>query len=73
MPDRLAALHNPHDGRLSLIMPVGRNALVRLFVFFPGLFELDLIDFDAIFGIRKGVIDGEGVVLANVSALGCLA
>lgn len=66
--DSLSALHNPHNGRLRLVMPVRGNTLVRFLIFLFGLFELDLVDLDPVLGVREAVVDGESIVLANTSA-----
>ena len=68
MPDCLAALHDPHDRRLRFEIPVFGDADVRFFVFFFGLAELDLVDLDAVFGVREGVVEGEGVGVVDVFA-----
>jgi len=39
-------------------------------VFFPGLFELDLVDFDAVFGVREVRVQGEGVGRGYVAGFG---
>jgi hypothetical protein len=61
MPNRLATLHDPHNRRLGLEIPVFGNTHVSFFVFFFGFFELDLVDFDAVFGVREVGVEGEGV------------
>ena len=68
MPHRLAALHDPDDGGLRLVMPVGSDALVRFLVFLRRFLELDLVDLDAVFGVGEGEVDGEGVGRVDVAA-----
>lgn len=70
MADGLPALHNAHDRRLRLEVAVFRDAHVRFFVFLSGLFELDLVDFDAIFGVSKVRVEGEGVSGRDIFAFG---
>jgi len=43
---------------------------VRLLIFFFGFFELDLVDFDAVFGVREVWVEGEGVGRRYVFAFG---
>jgi hypothetical protein len=43
---------------------------VRFFVFFFGLFELDLVDLDAVFGMGEVWVEGEGVGGGDVFAFG---
>jgi hypothetical protein len=43
---------------------------VRFLVLFFGLFELDLVDFDAVFGVREVRVEGEGVGGGDVFAFG---
>lgn len=73
MGDSLPALHDPHNGRLRLVMSVRGNPLVRFLVLFFRLFELDLVDFDSVLWVCEAVVDGELVVFANVSPLRCFA
>lgn len=73
MRDRLPRFHYPNDGRLSLVIAVGCNTLMRLFVFFFGLLGLDLVDLDTVFRVRKVRIDREGVLIINVLTLWRLA
>jgi len=70
VPNRLPALHDAHDRRLRLEVPVFCDAHVRFFVFFFGLFELDLVDLDAVFGVREVWVEGEGVGRGDVFAFG---
>ena len=72
MVHRLAALHDAHDGGLRLVMPVGGDALVRFLVLLRRFLELDLVDLDAVLGVGKGEVDGEGVGSVDVAALGVL-
>jgi hypothetical protein len=43
---------------------------VRLFVLFFGLFELDLVDFYAVFGVCEVRVEGEGVGGGDVFGFG---
>ena len=61
MCNRLSALHDSDNRRLGLELSVCGNALVRFFVLGFGLAGLDLVDFDAILGMRERGISGEGV------------
>ncbi len=71
MSDGLPALHDAHNGRLRLVMPVRGNTLVRFLVLFFGLFELDLVDLDPVLGVREAVVDGEPIVFADISPFRC--
>ena len=70
MANGLPALHDAHDRRLRLEVAVFRHAHVRFFVFFFGLFELDLVDLDAVFGVGEVRVEGEGVGGRDVFAFG---
>ena len=70
MTDGLPAFHDAHDRCLRLEVAVFRDAHVRFFVFLFGLFELDLVDFDAIFGVSEVRVEGEGVSGRDVFAFG---
>lgn len=70
--DGLAALHDADNGRLSLEIAVFGHAHVGLLVLFLCLLELDLIDLHTIFGVVEGEVDGEGVGVVDVLALGML-
>jgi hypothetical protein len=61
MTNPFSRLHNPYNSRLSLVIAVGGDALVGLFVLGRRLFELYSVDFDAVFGVREGGIECEGV------------
>src|SRR5437667_7901254 len=50
--ERLARLHDAHDGGLRLELAVGGDALVRVAVLVPRLPQLDLVDLDAVLGVR---------------------
>jgi hypothetical protein len=43
---------------------------VRLLVLFFGFLELDLVDFDAVFGVREVRVEGEGVCGRDVFGFG---
>lgn len=73
MRDHLAGLHDAHNGRLGLVSPIGRDALMRLFIFFLSLLGLDLVDLDAVLGVGEVRVDGKGVGVIDVFALGRLA
>lgn len=70
--DGLAALHDAHDCRLSLIVSIGRYTLVCCLVLFFGLFKLDLIDLDAILYIGEAGVVGEFVCGCDLSTFGVL-
>lgn len=61
MCDGLSPFHDPDNRRLGLELSICGDALVRLFVLEFGLAGLDLVDFDAIFGVRERGVDGEGI------------
>ena len=73
MRDRLAALHDAHDGGLGLELPVRGDAGVRGPVLRFRLLGLDLVDLDAVFGMSEGVVDREGVRVVDFFALRVLA
>lgn len=70
--DCLAALHDPHDGRLCLEVPVRGHPLVRCLVLLFGLLELDLVDLDAHLRIGEPGIVGECVCRVDILAFGIL-
>jgi hypothetical protein len=61
MTNSLPALHNPHNRRLSLEIAIFGHTHVRLFVFFFGFLELDLVDLDAVFGVCEVGVESESV------------
>lgn len=67
--DRLATLHDPHNGRLGLEMPVCRDPLVRRLVLLLRLLQLDLVDLDAHLGVCESWIVREGVCRVDILAL----
>lgn len=68
MGNGLPTFHDADDGCLGLEVPVGGDTLMGLFVLFFGLFGLDLVDLDAIFGVGKVHVDREGIGGVDVSA-----
>lgn len=70
MANGLPALHDAHDSRLRLEIAVLCDTHVRFFVFFFGLFELDLVDLDAVFGVGEVRVEGESVGGRDVFAFG---
>ena len=73
MCDLLSALHDPHNCRLCLESPISGHALMGLLVFLLGLLGLDLVDLDAVFGVREAVIDVESISNIDVLAFRQLA
>ena len=71
--DGLSALHDAYNGRLGLEGAVSRDSLMCLLILLLGLLSLDLIDFDAVFGVLEVVVDTEGVAIVDVFAFGVLA
>jgi len=67
MPDLLPRLENPNDSGLAFEVAVFRYTNVSFFVFFFGLLELNLVDFDPISGMREVGVEGEGVGGRDVS------
>lgn len=70
MCDRFSSLQNSDNRRLGLKLPVCSDALMGFLVLGLGLAGLNLVDLDAVLGVRKGGIDGEGVGRINVLAFG---
>jgi hypothetical protein len=70
MRNPLARLQYAHNSRLGLVVPVGSDAFVRFLIFGDGLFELDLVDLNAVLGVGKGGVEGESVSGINVAAFG---
>lgn len=68
----LPGLEDADHSGLTLEVPVLCHANMSLFVLFFGLFELDLIDLDAVFGVREVGVDAEAVGCVDVFALGSL-
>lgn len=69
MTNTLLPLHDPHHGRLRLVRAIGGHALMRFLVLLFRLLGLDLVDFDAVFGVGEGGVEGEGVGFVDVFAL----
>lgn len=72
MRNRLATLHDTHNRRLRLVVAIRRDSFVGRLVLFFGFFELDLVDFDAHFGVLEGAVVGEFVGVVDVFAFGFL-
>jgi len=53
MRNFLSALHYANDSSLRLVVSISSDTLVGLLVLLLGFFGLDLVDFDAVFGVRK--------------------
>ena len=70
MRDQLSTLQDPDDSSLTLEVAIFGNADVRFFVFLLGFFELDLVDFDAVFGVLEVGVHAEGVGFVDVFASG---
>lgn len=70
MRDCLPTLHDPYNRRLRFKPTVSGDPFVRLLVFGFGLFGLDLVDLDAIFGVGEVGVHVEGVGGVDVFAFG---
>jgi len=70
MTNALPLLHDPHNRRLRLKLPVRRHAHMRLFILLFRLFQLDRVDLDAVFGVAEGAVEREGVGGGDVAAFG---
>ena len=68
MGDELPALHNSYDCRLGLKSSIRRHSFMRLLIFLLGFFELHLINLDSILFMGKPHVDGEGIILTDVSS-----
>ena len=68
--NNLAALQNPNDGGLAFEATVLGDTDMRLLVLCLGLFELHLVDLDAVFRVFESRIDGKIVGLVDVFSLG---
>ncbi len=73
MCDRLSALHDPHDSSLRFEVTVSSDSLVGLLVLGFGLFGLNLVDLDAVLGMREAEVHVEGIANIDVFAFGGLA
>lgn len=65
----LAALHDAHNGRLRLKVPVCGYSLVRRLVLLLGLFQLDLVDLDAELGVGEPAVVREFIRRVDILAL----
>ena len=70
MADPLARFQDAHNSRLGLVVAVCGDALVGFLVLGGGFFELDGVDFDAVFGVAEGGVEREGVGGRDFAALG---
>lgn len=66
MLDCLAALHYPHNCRLSFEVSISRYPLVGRLVLFLGLLELDLIDLNPHLGIGETCVIRKFICLIHV-------
>ena len=72
MGDGFAGLHDPDDGGLGLEVAVFGDALVGFLVLRRGFFRLDLVDFDAEFGVGEIEVEAERVAVVDLFAFGVL-
>lgn len=72
MFDRFTALHNPHDGGLSLEVAIGRDSLMRNLCFLLRFLQLNLVDLDTLLLVRETGIIREVVCFVHVLAFGGL-
>ncbi len=61
MANPLARLEDAHNSRLGLVIAVCGDTLVGFLIFGGGLFELDCVNLDAVFGVAEGGVEREGV------------
>jgi hypothetical protein len=66
----LARLEYAHNSRLSLVVAVCGDALVGFLVLGGGFFELDGVDFDAVFDVAEGCVEREGVGRGDFAPFG---
>lgn len=72
MANALPRLQDAHNSSLGFVVPVSSDALVSFLVFGSGFFELDGVDFDAVFGVAEGGVQRECVGGVDVAAFGVL-
>jgi hypothetical protein len=56
--------------RLGLVVAVRGDALVSFLVLGGGFFELDCVDFDAVFDVAEGGVEREGVGRGDLAPFG---
>lgn len=66
--DGFARLHDPDNGCLRFKSAVHHDLFMSLLIFFCGLLCLNLVDFNAVFGIRKIGIHAERVGIIDILA-----
>lgn len=66
--DGFARLHDPNNGCLRFKSAVHHDLFMSLLVFFCGLLCLNLVDFNAVFGIRKIGVHAERVSMIDILA-----
>jgi hypothetical protein len=71
--NRLPALHDPYNSSPSLDMSIRGHTFMRLFALGLGLFELNLVNLDAVFGVVEARVEGESVGVGDVAAFGGLS
>lgn len=72
MANPLPRLQDAHNSRLRFVVAVRGNALVGFFVLSSGFFELHCVDLDAVFWVREGGVEREGVGGSDFAAFGVL-
>ena len=70
MRNLLPALHDAHDRRLSLEVPICCDPFMSFFVLFLSLLELDSVDLDTVFRVAEGGVEGELVSGVDIPAFG---
>lgn len=65
MFDGLAALHDPHNRRLCLEVPVRSHTFVNNLIFFLRLLQLDLVDLDPYLLISEICVVFEHIILVD--------
>jgi len=73
MGERLARLHDTHDSRVDLVLPVLEDSLCRLLVLVLCLAHLDRIDLDTKELVFESRVKIKLIVVLDLSALGLLA
>ena len=68
MCNGFARLHDPNNGCLCFKSAVHNDLFMCLLVFFCGLLCLNLVDFNAEFGIRKIDVHAESVGVIDIFA-----
>jgi hypothetical protein len=70
MTNPFPRFQNPHNRRLGFVIPVRGDTFVSFFILGLRFFELNGVDFDAVFWVSEGCVERECVGGVDFAAFG---